>query len=375
MAKPDGDTMTRVRRNNAIVTRDMPQQTTDELYTSFSPVLRFDKPPAEQPLEPDNPAFNFQNENYQLVDIDEFITDSSNTDVSDNNIDEAEMRHIKLSREIRRLANNKDDDLLAEYYFKDGISDLERYKLHQSYSKLDAPNEEKIDSSKIDYSAEYLAERIGSDSDNSSKERKFPEESGLEKILTLILERLDAYTGKIKNFFKKNIYNKLGRYYRKLDSATEDSVNHLLDKVYYNRFDNLKRQSLDNTNEKRNLRKGFWGTCAVLCAVMILASVLIISSLTDAVTGKWIVSYDTSNKPNIIMEFSAGNRASISVKADDGWHVHKKGKYKTQRKNGHDLLTITYDDGSVSRLYYVIKGKQGTFTNVETNAESVYSLK
>ena len=109
--------------------------------------------------------------------------------------------------------------------------------------------------------------------------------------------------------------------------------------------------------------------------ILILGFALVRMMMSSDLSGKWVVSSDSSGNPNIIMEFKPGGKAIISVKSDDGWHVHKQGRYSTNRKNGHDMLTITYEDGDVKRLYYIIDGDTGTFINVDTNVQVQYHLK
>ena len=120
LAVPDGDTMTRVRRQISIMRRETEVSDVDLSDASFSPVLKFDKPVVSQPEEviEQNPADNFPDESFAPVDISDMIDSQADQD--------SEKHHRELSASIRRIINNKEDDLLAEYYFKDGISDLER---------------------------------------------------------------------------------------------------------------------------------------------------------------------------------------------------------------------------------------------------------
>ena len=77
LARPDGDTLTRVRRQIATVRGEKVEQTEDVLHTSFSPVMKFDRPTQENlQIEDDlgeNPADNFENPEFRPVDINEII--------------------------------------------------------------------------------------------------------------------------------------------------------------------------------------------------------------------------------------------------------------------------------------------------------------
>ena len=390
LAKPDGDTMTRVRRQIATVRGNKIQQTEDELYTSFSPVMKFDKPAesdsrrqTDEPPAGSNPAENFIVTEFRPVDLTDFISKDSESQVKGETDaqDDAERRHEVISAQIRHMVSNKADDLLADYYFDDGISDLERYQLDQSYEKLNDLNNTQSAETKKTAEEENpttdSAEQAQPPQMSEAAKRLsiFPEEKGADKLFTGAGEKLDAAVIKCKGFFNDLIHNKIGRLYRNFDAKTAPFLNVILDKYYYIKFKGLKRKIEDNKAEKAKIRKGIWGVCGILAAVAFCVVIFIASLFTDGVTGKWVVSYDSSGKPNIITEFTASGKTIVSVRSDDGWHVHKEGKYKTRRKNGHDMLEITYEDGTVTRLYYTIDGKKGTFRNVETNVESVYTLK
>ncbi len=389
LAKPDGDTMTRVRRQIAIVRRDKIQQTEDELHTSFSPVMKFDKPseveidvtPDELPAG-DNPAENFTNTEFRPVDLSQFVSkdgDGSGEIYSD---DDAERKHRINSAKIRYMISNKADDLLADYYFDDGISDLEKYQLEQSFADIDKaentydtatgageipPSQENVETSSEGEETQMSAA--------AQRLSNFPEETGADKFLTHIGEKYDKTLIKCKGFFDDLFHNKIGGVYRKWDAKTAPLLNVILDKYYYIKFKGLKRKINDNEAEKSKLRKIMWSICGVLAVLAVCFVIFVASMFTDGITGKWVVAYDSNGKPNVITEFTPSGKTIVSVKSDDGWHVHKQGTYKTRRKNGYDLLEITYEDGTTVQLYYSVDGKEGTFRNVETNVESVYKLK
>lgn len=375
LAVPDGDTMTRVRRQISVMRRETEVSDIDLSDTSFSPVLKFDRPEEKVPDKPieNNPANNFPDESYDLVDL---------TGMIDSEID-GENRHRDLSASIRHLVNNKEDDLLAEYYFKDGISDLERYQLAQSYQKVE---KESVDgSSDAGSGREENAASVGgtdateTDGEELSEAAKrlseFPEETGIDKFLTSMWEKYDNAVFKTKSFFRRNITDRVSLYYGKFDRKTAGFMNGLLDRVYHRRFGSLKRKRSDDDGEGYRLRRRAWGI-VFFAAILLLAGLAVVNIMMSSdINGQWIVSTDSGGNPNIIMEFKRGGRAVISVKSDDGWHVHKQGRYSTTRKNGHDMLTIVYEDGDVKRLYYIIEGKSGTFINVDTNVQVEYQLK
>lgn len=385
LAKPDGDTMTRVRRQIASVCGNKIQQTGDELYTSFSPVMKFDKPAeAESSAQHDeqpagaNPAENFTNTEFRPVNLTDFISRDGDGESKISSEADADRRHKVISAQIRHMVSNKADDLLADYYFDDGISDLERYQLDQSYAKLDNneseenPKAAEEQASPTDSAKQATPPQM---SEAAKRLSMFLEEKGADKLFTRAGEKLDAAVIKCKGFFNNLIHNKIGKIYRKFDAKTAPFLNVILDKYYYINFKGLKRKIDDNKAEKSKIRKGIWGVCGILTVAAFCMVIFIASLFTDGVTGKWVVSYDSSGNPNIITEFTASGKTIVSVKSDDGWHVHKEGKYKTRRKNGHDMLEITYEDGTITRLYYTIDGSEGTFRNVETDVESVYTLK
>ena len=152
-------------------------------------------------------------------------------------------------------------------------------------------------------------------------------------------------------------------------------MNGILNRVYYKKFGAMKRKCADDDGEGYILRRRVWSVTGVLLVLLVCGFFAVKMMMSNEINGKWIVSTDAGGEPNIIMEFKPGGKASILVKSDDGWHIHKQGKYKTMRKNGHDLLTITYEDGDIKRLYYIIDGNSGTFINVDTNVRVVYQLK
>ncbi len=367
-AVPEGDTLSRIRRHNSIIQGEN-EVSGDELSdASFSPVLKFDKPVTSRPEEliDDNPADNFDDESFDPVDISAMI-DSPDSD--------EQARHRQLSSDIQRMISNKQDDLLAEYYFKDGISDLERYQLEQSYARLDSDTPE---------AGSGADNPSGQDNGGSGEEMSeaakrlssFPEETGVDKILTHWWEKYDAAVLWLKSFFRRQVADRFVRVYDRFDNVTSGFMNGVLDRTYYSKFGAMKRKKADGDKEEMyHLRCRVWGIVAAVLVLVISAFVLLHILRSDDINGEWIISTDTAGNPNIVMEFKPGGSAIISVKSEDGWHVHKKGTYKTRRQNGRNMLVIQYDDGDVKRLYYVIEGDTGTFNNVDTNTKNVYKLK
>ncbi len=402
LAVPDGDTMTRVRRQISVMRRETEVSDVDLSDASFSPVLKFDKPeehPPEEVIE-NNPANQFPDESFDPVDISGMIEKPE--------VHDSEKKHREISASIRRMINDKQDDLLAEYYFKDGISDLERYRLAQSYARLDEQNpplpaaddsdgrqaqdeesgrsgqdRRKTDSLRRKESGQTRPDKADTpeheDGEEMSEAAKrlsqFPEEKGFDKFVTTVWEKYDHAVLKVRKFLRRHILDRLKRLYDWFDAKTRRFMNPLLDRFYYSRFGSLKRKRAENDSESYLLRRRVWGVIGVVLVLLIGGLFMVRMMMSDEINGEWIISTDAGGNPNIIMEFKPGGSAVISVKSEDGWHVHKQGRYSTQRKNGHDLLTITYEDGDVKRLYYIIEGDQGTFINVDTNIRVVYQLK
>ena len=366
-AVPDGDTMTRVRKNISVIQRE--NEVSDDYLSdaSFFPVLKFDRPgeAQEESVIQHNPAEYFPDESFTPVDLSEMI--DTGGDGSD--------RHRELSESIRRMVSNKDDDLLAEYYFKDGISDLESYQLAESYRKLEEASGNSSDGSVEEHSGEKDS---GSEAEEMSEAAKrlsqFPEEKGFDRFLTSMWEKYDSAVVKVKGFFRRNVADRFKKLYDRFDSKTAPFMNRILEKFVYKKTGNTKRMTPERRQEDYRLRKRVWGAVAAVLVLLTAGFFVVNRMMSSEIDGKWIISTDAGGDPNIIMEFKAGGKAMISVKSEDGWHIHKQGRYTTDRKNGHDMLTIMYEDGDIKRLYYSIDGKTGTFINVDTNIQVVYEM-
>ncbi len=111
----------------------------------------------------------------------------------------------------------------------------------------------------------------------------------------------------------------------------------------------------------------------VAAVLVILVSVIssIISSIPENISGEWRIGEENAQSM-VTVEFSGGE-VIARVYDDSGEpHIYKTGVYDTSRKNGRDLLTIEYDDGGLSHLYYEINGKSGEFINVDTGTSDSY---
>lgn len=111
------------------------------------------------------------------------------------------------------------------------------------------------------------------------------------------------------------------------------------------------------------------GVFLACVAVLVIAVSLILSSIAASVTGEWTVADE------LTVEFTSGGKVISRVWSDGQPHVEREGTYTTRRSNGRNLLTITYEDGTVRNLYYTVDGDTGTFTNVDTNLEDIYIRK
>lgn len=105
--------------------------------------------------------------------------------------------------------------------------------------------------------------------------------------------------------------------------------------------------------------------------LVVVIVMMIIASIPSSISGEWRVS-DENARNMFTVEFSGGEVTARVYGEDGEAHVYKKGTYDTSRKNGRDLLTIVYEDGSLSHLYYEISGRTGEFVNVDTGSSDTY---
>ncbi|MBQ9993986.1 MAG: hypothetical protein IJP17_04680 [Clostridia bacterium] len=159
----------------------------------------------------------------------------------------------------------------------------------------------------------------------------------------------------------------LSKAYRKIDNVIAPSADKILD-VYHKKVPRMKRAKQSTALE----RLAVVGVVLVLVVGIIAIIAAISNSLSQSLRGEWQIS-KTGSGEVLTIEFLPGREVEVRTYQDGKAHVYKTGEYKTQRKNGYNLLTITYDDGSESRLYYEIDGDEGIFTNVDSNRSEEYT--
>jgi len=113
------------------------------------------------------------------------------------------------------------------------------------------------------------------------------------------------------------------------------------------------------------------GIIIAAAAVLVVIISMIVSSIPTSVNGEWRVS-DEDAINMFTVEFSGGEVTARVYGEDGEAHIYKKGTYDTSRRNGRNLLTIEYEDGSLSHLYYEITGRAGEFVNVDTGSSDTY---
>lgn len=113
------------------------------------------------------------------------------------------------------------------------------------------------------------------------------------------------------------------------------------------------------------------GAAAAAFVLVIVVISLIISSIPDSVKGEWRVG-DENAESLFTVEFTGSEVIARVYDPEGEEHIYKTGTYDVSRKNGMDLLTITYDDGGLSHLYYKIDGRTGEFVNVDTGSSDRY---
>ena len=101
-------------------------------------------------------------------------------------------------------------------------------------------------------------------------------------------------------------------------------------------------------------------------AVIAVGTTLIVEAIPARITGRWQVS------DGLVMEFTSGGEAILWVSQGAEEKAYQRGTYELARSDGRNLLTIRYEDGLTRRLYYIIEGDVGYFTNVDTNMEAQY---
>ncbi len=139
-------------------------------------------------------------------------------------------------------------------------------------------------------------------------------------------------------------------------------------KVYHEKFPQPKRVKSSPLFERIAVALA----AVAALAVVVFLIVLIVSSIAPGVKGEWLIT-ETAEGERLTWEFSVTGEVVVRAYVDDQSHIYRSGSYEKKRKNGHNLLTITYEDGDITRLYYEIKGKKGTFINVDSNETAEYT--
>jgi len=154
---------------------------------------------------------------------------------------------------------------------------------------------------------------------------------------------------------------------RKIDRIIEKPADKILD-IIHQKYPQPTRAKKSPTEERLTL---LGGTLAGIVVLLVLAAV-ILSSIAPDITGEWLIA-ETAAGEQLTVEFT--NSGSVTARAyiDGEENIYLTGRYQVRRSNGSNLLTITYDDGSEKRLYYVIDRDTGTFTNVESNKSDTYT--
>ena len=154
--------------------------------------------------------------------------------------------------------------------------------------------------------------------------------------------------------------------YEKADKLFSPISKRVLE-AYHKRVPELKRVQHNSIWERIAVMVG----CVALIAVIVMAVIWISSSIAPSVKGEWLIR-EMSDGEQLTWEFTAGGEVYVRAYENGESYVYQTGEYKKQRKNSHNMLTITYEDGKVTRLYYEIDKDTGTFTNVDSNKTAVY---
>lgn len=176
----------------------------------------------------------------------------------------------------------------------------------------------------------------------------------------------DPEAGEMQEEYSEGLRGKIELLLDRLDRQTEPVTERL--RTWYNsKMPQLNRAQSSSKWE----RLALMGILATIVFVVVVLISLIVSSIPSSISGEWMVSEEGSTSL-LTVEFSRGD-VTVRVYDEAGEpHVYKHGTYETRRSNGHDLLTVTYEDGSISHLYYEINGITGEFTNVDTGSSDRY---
>ena len=115
--------------------------------------------------------------------------------------------------------------------------------------------------------------------------------------------------------------------------------------------------------------------CVLAAAVVLVVGLTsaIIAAIPDSVIGEWKVSEEDSRSV-VTVEFTRSEVIARIYDENGDAHIYRRGKYKTSHSNGRDLMTIEYEDGTLSNLYFELSGKTGVFVNVGTGTSATYEL-
>lgn len=192
--------------------------------------------------------------------------------------------------------------------------------------------------------------------DEATPEDETPQER--DGFVSVLLGKTDVLAEKTKSF--------LGRSAKKLDGVTSPFIEKIR-KWYHTKVPELNRAQSSPVWERLAIIGVLLGAVALVVTVV----VLIISAIPESVKGEWRISPDGAQSM-FTVDFQPNGEVVAYAYTDGTAHVYMRGEYSTDRSNGHDLLTIIYEDGSESHLYYELHGETGVFTNVDSNRSDTY---
>lgn len=220
---------------------------------------------------------------------------------------------------------------LSTYYELLGDDETEQYSADE-YLKENAGQPEKDDTAEAAPSVEETSEVSAAEEE--------PKAAGLRVRVESLLNRVDELTAPLTE--------KVRQWY----SAKMPKMN----------------RAQSSSRAERLVVIGVAAAAVIAVAVLISS---IISAIPASITGEWQVSGDDEQRL-FTVEFSGGEVVARVYDEDGEPHIYKRGTYSTSRSSGHDLLTILYEDGKLSNLYYKINGRTGEFTNVGTGDSETY---
>ena len=164
--------------------------------------------------------------------------------------------------------------------------------------------------------------------------------------------------GAVKGFFGA-IVDKLKHIMRRVDAKLSGRLDKVL-ALYHKKVPQLKRAKQSTLTQR-----------IILGAVMLVAAIGLVFAISAIASGEWLIT-ETGDGEQLTWEFTGSGKVTVRTYRDDVAHVYSTGTYKKKRQNEHNMLTITYEDGSTTRLYYDIHRRTGTFTNVDSNRTAEY---